>query len=58
VVLVAVKEHRVTISTGYGLEGAIPDITAKAIIDNEIAPDFRGGGTKFTIVGLTMRLTR
>jgi len=42
VVLVAVKEHRVTISTGYGLEGAIPDITAKAIIDNENRPELQG----------------
>src|SRR5215203_2649809 len=31
------------IATGYGLEGAIPDITAKQIIDNELIPEFREG---------------
>lgn len=42
VVLLIVKESRqVFIAPGYGLEGAIPDITAKAIIDNEIVPNFK-----------------
>jgi len=44
VVLAAIQDHKVTISLGYGLEGAIPDITAKAIIDNSILPNFKGGG--------------
>ncbi len=44
VVLAAIQDHKVTISLGYGLEGAIPDITAKAIIDNSIVPNFKGGG--------------
>src|SRR5882757_6916272 len=42
VILAAVKEHKVTISTGYGMEGSVPDVTAKAIIDNEIVPNFKG----------------
>src|SRR6476619_7439 len=29
VILVAVNDHHVAISTGYGMEGAVPDITAK-----------------------------
>lgn len=37
------KEKKIRIETGYGLEGAIPDITAKAIIDNSITPNFRSG---------------
>lgn len=41
VILVAVNDHKVFISTGYGLEGALPDVTAKAIIDNDIAPNFK-----------------
>jgi uncharacterized protein len=42
VVLLVVKDSRqVFIAPGYGLEGAIPDITAKAIIDNEIVPNFK-----------------
>lgn len=31
------------IATGYGLEGAIPDITAKRIVENELIPNFREG---------------
>jgi uncharacterized protein len=34
---------QVTISQGYGLEGAIPDITCGEIIDYEIIPAFRKG---------------
>jgi uncharacterized protein len=31
------------IAVGYGLEGAVPDITAKHIVDNEIIPWFKNG---------------
>ena len=31
------------IAVGYGLEGAIPDITAKSIVDNELIPNFKNG---------------
>ena len=41
VLLAAIKDHKIRIETGYGLEGAIPDITAKHIIETEIAPNFR-----------------
>lgn len=41
--LVAVKDRNVNISTGYGLEGAVPDAIAKRIIENEILPAFRQG---------------
>lgn len=40
-VMVTIDNHKIYITTGYGLEGAIPDVTAKAIIDNEIVPNFR-----------------
>lgn len=40
---VAVQEHKVRIETGYGLEGALPDVTCKAIIDNDIVPQFKSG---------------
>lgn len=36
-------ERRTFIAVGYGLEGAIPDITAKQIVDNELIPNFRTG---------------
>ena len=34
---------QVSIAQGYGLEGAIPDLTCARIIDNEILPAFREG---------------
>jgi len=33
----------VHISVGYGLEGVIPDIIAKRIVDQELVPNFRAG---------------
>jgi uncharacterized protein len=35
------NKRKVWIATGYGLEGAIPDITAKTIIENDILPNFK-----------------
>ena len=43
VILAAINDHKLRIEVGDGLEGAIPDITAKQIIDNEITPNFRQG---------------
>ncbi|MBN8856410.1 MAG: methanol dehydrogenase [Sphingobacteriales bacterium 50-39] len=42
VVLAAIQERKVTISTGYGMEGSVTDVISKEIIDNEIVPNFRG----------------
>lgn len=42
-ILVAIDDHLIRIEVGYGLEGAIPDITANQIIRNDIAPNFRSG---------------
>lgn len=39
--LVAVDDRKIRIEVGYGLEGAIPDITASAIIRNDIGPAFK-----------------
>ena len=41
ILLVFVKEHKMRIQTGYGLEGAMPDVICKRIIDDEIAPHLR-----------------
>ncbi len=41
--LVGYAEHEVRFDVGYGLEGAVPDITAKGIIDTDIVPHFRDG---------------
>jgi uncharacterized protein len=43
VITVAPGLRKTFISTGYGLEGVIPDITAKRIVENEILPPFRNG---------------
>ncbi|HTD92671.1 MAG TPA: TPM domain-containing protein, partial [Chitinophagaceae bacterium] len=43
VLLVAKDDRKVTMQIGYGLEGAIPDLTAKSIIDNEVTPNFKAG---------------
>ncbi len=41
--LIAYGDRKVFLATGYGLEGAIPDITAKKIIDQELLPQFSDG---------------
>lgn len=41
IILVALKEKKIRIEVGYGLEGAVPDITARQIIEREIIPQFR-----------------
>lgn len=41
VLLIAKNDRDLWMATGYGLEGAIPDITAKNIIENTILPQFR-----------------
>ncbi len=40
-IIAAIDDHKVWIEVGYGLEGAIPDITASAIYRNDIVPAFR-----------------
>ena len=40
------RKGQVFIAVGYGLEGAIPDVTANRIIDNEMIPEFKLGGTE------------
>jgi len=42
VLLIAKDDHKLNIATGYGVEGALPDITAKHIIDEVIVPNFKG----------------
>jgi uncharacterized protein len=40
---VYIKARKMFMQVGYGLEGAVPDATAKRIIDDEIAPHFKAG---------------
>ena len=41
--LIAINDRQIRIEVGYGLEGAIPDVTALSIIDNDIKPAFKAG---------------
>ncbi|WP_374166739.1 YgcG family protein [Arcticibacter sp. MXS-1] len=43
ILLAALDDRKVTIQTGYGVEGALPDAIAKRIIENELKPGFREG---------------
>lgn len=41
--LASLGDRRVTIQTGYGVEGALPDAIARRIIENEVTPNFKNG---------------
>ena len=41
--VVAKNDHKLRIEVGYGLEGALTDVTARRIIDETIVPRFRSG---------------
>ena len=43
VFLIAKDDHKTFIAPGYGLEGAIPDVTCKEIVDNQVLPYFKQG---------------
>jgi uncharacterized protein len=50
VLFIFTQDHKMFIQTGYGLEGALPDVLCKRIVEDEIAPrfranDFNGGVT-------------
>ena len=60
VLFVFVKEHQMRIQPGYGLEGALPDITCRDIIANRIAPFFKkndyAGGLAAGITSITQAI--
>jgi uncharacterized protein len=43
VVLVALGDRKIAIQTGYGVEGVLPDMYTRRIIDNDIKPYFKAG---------------
>ena len=43
IIVVALGDRKISIQTGYGLEGALPDVYAKRIIENDIKPFFKTG---------------
>ncbi len=42
-IVIAYADRKLFIATGYGMEGAVPDIVAKGIIDEDITPYFKQG---------------
>lgn len=42
--IVAVKDRKVRIEVGYGLEGKLPDAAAGRVIRDVVVPEFRAGG--------------
>jgi uncharacterized protein len=42
-IVVALNDRKLAIQTGYGIEGALPDISTKSIIENDIKPSFKQG---------------
>lgn len=42
-IVVALGDRKISIQTGYGVEGALPDMYARRIIDNDIKPYFKSG---------------
>jgi len=42
-VLIVANDHKIRIEVGYGLEGAITDVTANDIIKNDLSPAFKQG---------------
>ncbi len=42
-IVVAINDRKIAIQTGYGVEGALPDVYAKRIIENDIKPYFKQG---------------
>ncbi|MDJ0598297.1 MAG: TPM domain-containing protein [Crocosphaera sp.] len=63
--LISVKDRRVEIETGYGLQEILPDVKVQEIIDTTILPKFKEGnfdlgtveGTKRIVVFLAPSLT-
>jgi uncharacterized protein len=43
ILFVFIADRKMRIHTGYGLEGALPDITCRRIIEQELKPAFRQG---------------
>jgi uncharacterized protein len=59
VLLVVAKDDRaVRIQPGYGLEGAIPDITAGRVIREYLAPKFRQGDYAGGLIDATAQLVK
>lgn len=55
-IVLAVNDRQARIETGYGLEGLIPDITAKEIIDKTMVPQLKEGKVGLGLLGATANI--
>lgn len=53
IILVSDQDRAVAIATGYGIEGALTDLTTQSIIDNTIIPNFKAGHKYEALDGAT-----
>lgn len=58
ILIVAKNDRHLRIEVGYGLEGALTDVTSRRIIDENIAPKFRSGDFAGGIVAGVDRMIR
>ena len=58
ILVIAKNDHKLRIEVGYGLEGAIPDVVAKRVIREVIAPHFLNGDFYGGIVDGTAALMK
>ncbi|MES1147853.1 MAG: YgcG family protein, partial [Bradyrhizobium guangdongense] len=58
ILIVAKNDRHLRIEVGYGLEGALTDVTSRRIIDESIAPKFRSGDFAGGIVAGVDRMIR
>lgn len=58
ILVVAKDDRKLRIEVGYGLEGALTDVTAKRIIDEIITPKFRSGDFAGGVVDGVSRMLR
>lgn len=56
--LLVMDQHAARIHTGYGMEGVLPDITARKIIDNTIIPEMKRGNIDAALVSATDAIIR
>ncbi|TPQ35130.1 hypothetical protein C2U70_15430 [Bradyrhizobium guangdongense] len=58
ILIVAKNDRHLRIEVGYGLEGALTDVTSRRIIDEDITPKFRSGDFAGGIIAGVDRMVR
>src|SRR5687768_7096821 len=56
ILIVAMKDRAVRIEVGYGLEGALPDVAVKRIIEEHVLPRFKQGDSHGGIEAAVSRM--